>query len=282
MSDAQPLAHAFAKRHAERTAEVLESLDPDAIAGFITSLPLDGDADVLELMAPRTLAEALALLSEADATHWLRRITPQAAAGALRYLADAQRGALLTAMPRARQLQITLILRQPLLTVGAWMDTRVEAVRENAAIADVLKHLTNNDVSVPVTFVVDEGRHLIGTVDLAKLVTAAPDTPLTALMIKNPPRLRANVAIETALQHGAWEEHDALPVVDSHDKLVGVIRFAALRRGHSGALTARDPGHEFGSFMDVANLCYIGLAGAMNVSIARQKSTPRESQEDLP
>jgi magnesium transporter len=280
MVDALPLARAFAARHAEDAADVLEAQEADAAAALLAAMD-DGDgAAMLEHMAPAALAAALDRLPADEAVARLRGMTPQGAAGALRAMETGRREALLAALPRARRVQIGLILRQPLLTVGAWMDSRIAPVRHGATAGEALRRLSRQEGEVvsPVT-VTDGERRLLGAIELPHLLAAAADRPVEELMTADPPRLFANAALDAALLHPGWAEHDALPVVDADGKLVGMIRFAVLRRAVAEMETGSAPDTGLGSFMDVANLCYLGMAGVMNATIARRPGD--EAGEDL-
>ena len=76
-----------------------------------------------------------------------RSLAPQPAAEVLRRIEPTLRGQILTALPRARRVQIELIIRQPRQTVGAWMDTRIATARTATAAGEAVRRLALHDDS---------------------------------------------------------------------------------------------------------------------------------------
>jgi magnesium transporter len=84
--------------------------------------------------------------------------------------------------------------------------------------------------SVHAVYVLGDENALVGVVPLADLFAAAPDTPLGALMQRNPPAVRADVDREDAASVAIREELAAVPVVDERGRFVGVFPPRAIMR----------------------------------------------------
>jgi len=111
-------------------------------------------------------------------------------------------------------------------TAGGMMNTEYVALNEHATVADALKALRDNEElleNLNTLFLIDEKEHLKATVPLARLFLHEGTTRLLLL------------AAETLIQVPVTEQQDrvtelfdkynllALPVVDPHKKLAGVI-----------------------------------------------------------
>jgi magnesium transporter len=72
-------------------------------------------------------------------------------------------------------------------------------------------------------YVVDERRHLVGVVSLRRLLLVPPDTPLKRIMTADVYSVRVDTDQEEVARQVASYNLLAIPVVDSENKLVGVI-----------------------------------------------------------
>jgi magnesium transporter len=72
-------------------------------------------------------------------------------------------------------------------------------------------------------YVVDERRHLVGVVSLRRLLLISPDTPLKRIMTTDVYSVRDDTDQEEVARQVASYNLLAIPVVDSENKLVGVI-----------------------------------------------------------
>jgi Mg/Co/Ni transporter MgtE len=265
------LAKAFASSHAEAAADVLDGLPAEAAAALLTALPPGAAGNVLVHM--RAL-NCLKHIPADAAAACLYDLAPQPAAEVLRRLDLDQRAAIIASLPRARRLQIDLILRQPTQTVGAWMETRMATARVGSAVAEVRRRLVLHDDSTDGwLFVIGPRRQLVGAIPFGRLMTAPGPARVETLLRGGPSPLRANVVIGAAIDHGGWRDHDVIPVVDGQTRLVGVLSHASLRRALAEVMRADIKDVPKGTLMDVANIWYLGMAEIMNATIARKPDT---------
>jgi len=283
MADTLPLAIAFAAGHPDAAARALEELAPEAVGTLLGALDAAAAAPVLAAMAPSAAAAALHGVSLRKIVERLRTLPPQSAAAILRAMEVPRRERVLAAMPKARQLQLGLVLRQPRRTVGAWMDSAIPSVRLDSAAGAVRERLARDGAAPTRLFVADGDRRHVGAVEAAKLLAAPDDAAIESLYTAGGPALRANVTLDAASDHPAWHDHDVLPVVDHAGRLVGAIRYATLRRATGDAAPGRPAGihDEIGTAMQLANLLYLGMADAIDSTIAyRRPPSPAREETD--
>lgn len=77
--------------------------------------------------------------------------------------------------------------------------------------------------SVESVYVLGSEKALVGVVPLAALFAAPPDTPVAALMLRDPRSVRADVDREEAASVAIREELAVVPVVDEQGRFIGVF-----------------------------------------------------------
>lgn len=94
-----------------------------------------------------------------------------------------------------------------------------------ATIAEALEILRNKQISQGVIYfyVVDEKHHLKGVVSTRQLLLGEPNLPISDVMQPSVVKLQADETLHRAMEMFAEYPLLALPVVDHHGKLLGVI-----------------------------------------------------------
>ena len=121
---------------------------------------------------------------------------------------------------------INQILKYPKSSAGSVMTTEYVRFIEGVNVADALLHIRRVAIdkeTIYTCYVTDKDRHLTGVVTARELLIADPETPLTDFMERNVLYAhtdddREEVAL-TLNKYGLL----ALPVVDSEERLVGII-----------------------------------------------------------
>jgi magnesium transporter len=105
------------------------------------------------------------------------------------------------------------------------MNPNVFAQPEDVTAGEAITALQNaRDVEmVFYLYVVDERRHLVGVVSLRRLLLVPPDTPLKRIMTSEVYSARVDLYQEEVARQVASYNLLAIPVVDTENKLVGVI-----------------------------------------------------------
>lgn len=178
-----------------------DDLDPAVQADLVSGLRVPGVAEVFEGMEPDDRAE---LLDELPASV------------ASRLVADLSEG----------ERELTgIVLGYPEDSIGRRMSPELitlrPTMRVDAALAQVNKHLDDAE-SIYTLPVVEEDRRLAGIVSLRDLLKAEGGTELAALMQK-PDLAVAYEAAEEAARRCADRKRLALPIVDTEDRLVGLL-----------------------------------------------------------
>ena len=247
------LSLAFMQAHPVQAARVLEALDPQASAAIFERAAARIGAGVMAAMLPRQASRCVAALSDARALELLSAMNMQATVSLLRYLPPERRNPLIAGLPTASSLASTMLLGFDQDALGAWADPSVIMLPASTRAADALARVRQTEVAHPAVFVTDEARRLLGVVPLPSLLRAPDVATLATLMQPAPAVLMALAPLAGAPAHPGWASASALPVVESGDRLLGVMTHDAMTR----ALRRHQAAEPSESHVDT------GLAGLM-------------------
>lgn len=207
-------------------ADILEQLDVEEAGAMLERLDMETAADTLnEVEYPRQSA-LLTELGPERASDLLERLAPDDAADILADIPREQAEQLLALMPANEAQPIRELLRYDAKTAGGIMTTEVLALNQEKTVEDALHYLRQHSTHLEMVYylyVVDEQQHLVGVVSLRQLVTAEPDTLMRSLMDPDVIRVRTETDQEEVARVIARYDLLAVPVVDSDNKLVGLV-----------------------------------------------------------
>ncbi len=188
----------------ETVAETLEEVSDSRLADLIEGMDQERAADILEEMDPGVAADVLEDLDETVAEQLLAKMEPEDAA------------------------EIQTVLAYDEDSVGRIMITEIVRVAEGSTVGAALALLRSLD-EVPnpllAIYVVaqDQPETLQGIVRLRSLILADPATPLQELMDEDMPTIHPDEPAEQAARLLAEYNLLAIPVIDEHEHLVGVV-----------------------------------------------------------
>ena len=111
-------------------------------------------------------------------------------------------------------------------TAGRIMTPEYISLKENLTVAQTLERIRNQAKASEVVYylyVTDNSRRLTGIVSLRDLVVAAPDTTLAEIMTRDVVFVHTDTDQEEVARTIGRYDILALPVVDSEERLVGVV-----------------------------------------------------------
>ncbi|HEY7337881.1 MAG TPA: CBS domain-containing protein [Bryobacteraceae bacterium] len=192
----------FENIDSEVAAEALSEVDPDIQASILESLETEKAADIVEEMSPDEAADVLGGLEEETSHDILEEMEHE---------------------PKA---EVSELLEFEKDTAGGMMNTEYIALDDSATVASAVEALKGNEElaeSLNTIFLVDAHERLTGAVPVARLFLFPGETPLRVLaaetLIEAPVNERQDRVTELFDKYNLL----ALPVVDEHRKLNGVI-----------------------------------------------------------
>lgn len=268
MADAETLSHAFMRTHPAEAARVLEALPPADAAALLARVPARLGAPVLAAMRPNVAARSLAGVDDDHALAMLADLGTQPVVAVLRHVPEKRRAALIAGLPAGAALASTLLLGYVEDAVGAWTDPDVLALPADTRAADALERLRQTDIAVPRVFITASGGRLEGWVPLPELLRAPAEATLGQVMRRPQAVISAQTPLSGALAHPGWERISVLPVVESGERLVGVLtRDALMRALRRVGRPARSPENGAGLGEMMARGYWNALSGAAEAMV---------------
>jgi sporulation protein YlmC with PRC-barrel domain len=217
----------LAEMHPSDLAEILEDLAPAEREAVFTSLDEEVAAETLEEVDPKLQKALLEKLDEEKIADIVEEMDPGAAADLLAELPEEQSDAILEEMEPEERQEVEELLEFDEDSAAGCMTTDFVYLGMQATVAQAVHALRSFDGdpdSVTAIYLLDEKRALHGSISLARLVMAQPETRLTVLtearVLSCPADLHQN---DLAELFDKYNLH-ALPVVDAQGRMVGEVQ----------------------------------------------------------
>ncbi len=216
----------LAKLHPADIADIVEDLAPDEREAVFRTLDEDVAAETLEEVAPDIQKSIVESLDSERAADIVEEMDPDAAADLLADLSQDHTEQILVQMEPEASQEVVELLEHREETAAGRMTTEFLALPVAATVDNaigVLREFEGGVETVGTIYLVDSHGTLAGAVPLAKLVLAQPDTPL--LSLTSEPLLFTHEATRDNEVAELFDKYNliTLPVIDKHNKLVGVI-----------------------------------------------------------
>jgi magnesium transporter len=216
------------KQHPADLAQIFSELpERDRIAAFAVLVERNSRLamETLSELGPETGAQLLAGRSAEEIAKLVQELPSDDAAALIDHLPDELSAAVLELMGKKESGEVENLLEYAEQTAGRIMNPNVFALAEDMTVGEAITALqSSRDVEmVFYLYIVDARRHLVGVVSLRRLLLVSPETPLKRIMTAEPICARVDMDQEEVARLVASYNLLAIPVVDEHNKLVGVI-----------------------------------------------------------
>jgi magnesium transporter len=207
-------------------AEVIDELAETLQAVAFRLLPKDEAIEVYEYLPSRVQQNLLTEFRHPEVLEIVDRMSPDDRARLFDELpAKVVRRLLLDMNPDERA-ATALLLGYPADSAGRIMTSEFVTLRETFTAAqaiDRIRRLARSSETIYTLYVTDDYRHLLGTLSLRDLVVAHPDQRIQNLMTQDVVFVQTDTDQEEAALLIQHYDFLALPVVDSEQRLVGIV-----------------------------------------------------------
>lgn len=222
-----PLVQKILEQDTANAAGIIESMTEEEGAEIVKSLP--------PLLAVRVIRHlqvsyAAALLKNVDEA-LLREITahlePQVATSILMHLPGDARERMTTHLSDKLKEQIRELLEYPEGSIGRIMTTDFLTFNKDIVAEDAIekiRSLAKRRFPLSYIYVIDDENHLIGVLNMRDLMIAVPDKPLEAIIRQDVFSLHCFLDRQEAANELAKRKFFAAPVVDSDNRILGIIK----------------------------------------------------------
>jgi CBS domain-containing protein/sporulation protein YlmC with PRC-barrel domain len=212
--------------HPSELAEILADLPPAERDAIFTALDEEVAAETLEEVEPRLQKSLLEGMDEERIADIVEEMDPGAAADLLGELSDERSEAILEEMEPEERQEVEELLEFHEDSAAGRMTTDYVAVDIQATVADAVNALRIFDgdaESVTEIYLIDSSGVLLGSVALARMVIALPNSHLKVLaeprVLSCPAEMHQS---DVAELFDKYNLH-SLPVVDKQNRMVGVV-----------------------------------------------------------
>lgn len=216
----------LAKLHPADIADIVEELAPDERQAVFQTLDEETAAEALEEVEPRVQKAIVESLDSEKAADIVEEMDPDAAADLLADLSEDRTEQILVQMEPEAQHDVVELLEHKEETAAGRMTTEFLGLPVHATVQNAIDSLREFEGGVEVVstiYLVDSQGTLVGAVPLARIVLAAPSTPM--LSLTQEPLVLAHEGIDDKEVAELFDKYNlqTLPVVNEQNKLTGVI-----------------------------------------------------------
>jgi CBS domain-containing protein len=219
----------------EDLADVLETLSGTEQQAVFSALDSEKAAEVLVEAEPRAQRQLLANLRQERARTILSELSVPQIADLFSVLPHDHMTSMIRLLPPEEADRIRRILSDREANAQALMSGEFVALPREARAGDVLRELrarqSARDSIAYVYVVAEKENQLLGVVDLRDLVMAADGATLGELMVSPVVSAEREDVREDLAELFAKYHYRMLPVVDDHDRLLGVVHYRDIMKG---------------------------------------------------
>jgi magnesium transporter len=224
--DSDFLCKIVAELHEADLGNLIEALEPDLRPRLVELTSTDFDFSALNEVDDTVREEILEELEPATVAEGVRELESDDAVELLQDLDEADQEEILEKLPLSERVTLERSLKYPDDSAGRRMQTEFISVPPDWTALQAIEYMRDTP-DLPERFyeiyVVDYAQHLLGAVPLDALLRAHRPEPITKLIDED--RRRVSVLEDQAEVARMFGKYNlvAAPVVDTNDRLVGVI-----------------------------------------------------------
>lgn len=210
--------------HERDAAAALDLLSKEERNRIYTILDTETLADILEYSDCRNeYLDELGIRKKIDV---LSQVEISAAVEYLRQLKKPDRDTLIALMDEEMKDEVRLLGSFDEDEIGSKMTTNYISIHTGSGIRQAMRSLiqqaAEND-NISIIYVVDEDETLVGAIDLKDLIIARESDDLESITKTSYPYVYASEEIEDCIERLKGYSEDSIPVLDSENKLKGVL-----------------------------------------------------------
>lgn len=211
-----------------RIASALNRSTPQARVHAFLSMPADKARRVMGLLEPVNQGDILLALDRPDRQTLLEEMEPDDRARLLGRLPEERAQQFLGELSHHERELTRAVLRHPEHSAGRIMNSDFVRLAPGMSVTEALDAIRADAKRTETVYrmpVADADMRLLGTVDLAAIAVAAPETRIAELMTSEVPSVSASDDQEDVARLMKSADLMVVPVVEEGDRLIGVVTF---------------------------------------------------------
>ncbi|PJC37308.1 hypothetical protein CO046_01470 [Candidatus Peregrinibacteria bacterium CG_4_9_14_0_2_um_filter_53_11] len=214
------------RMHPADLADIVTDLDQFERLSMLKTLPVETVANTIAELEPEVRKELVKTLKDETLSKVLERLSPDSATDIVSELPRRRMRRVLSAMKVGDANEIQELLKFKEDTAGSLMNTEYVAFPDDITAAAALEELrTKADQAEQIfyLYLVDSKNVISGVISLKDLIFVAPQTMLSSIVRRPPIVVDLEEDIDEVVEKFAKYNLIAIPVVDAHNTLLGVI-----------------------------------------------------------
>jgi len=229
--DPEGLREVLVDMHPEELAEIIEDLGDMESVELIRLMGPDLAADVLQRLPPDRQVDVMESLEADEAAELLSEMDPDDRVDVVQELTDDHAELVLAALQRAEPEaaeEIRELVHYPPESAGGLMTTDVISLPPETKVWQAIERVreiahAEDPETIYYIYVCAYGGKLMGVVSLREMILGDPGQTLAELMNSKVVRVEATDDQEVVADTIARYDLPAIPVVDEHERLLGLV-----------------------------------------------------------
>ncbi len=212
--------------HPADLADILENLDTNSRRQVLESLDEDLAADTLEEIDSEYKGAIIKELSDSKTVEVLENMPNDEIADLLDDLDEEEREKILVNLEKEDADEVKELLQYEDETVGSIMSKEFISVNLDITVGDtieILKEMKPDEEVIYYIYITDEEEHIQGVIALRDLIINDSNTKIKEIMDEVVSRVKHDDEINEVIEVAAKYDLNSVPVVDEHEKLVGIV-----------------------------------------------------------
>ena len=217
-------------------ADAIETLPGEVQHAVFSALDSEKAAEVLVEAEPRAQRQLISNIRRERARTNLSEMSVPQLADLLSVLPHEQMITMMQLLPEDTAARIRAIISDLESTADALMSSDFVAAKESTSVAEILNEIRrsgHDSHTISYVYLVDDQGTLVGVVDLREIVLAADAARLEDMMISPVVSALSDSTREDLVDLFSRYQFHLIPVVDEHDRLLGVVHYRDIMKGSS-------------------------------------------------
>ena len=214
--------------HPADLADVAEAIPRDRVVALLNSLGAERAADVLEYLDEDLRSDVLETMTTRQAAQLVTEMTPDDRAEVLDELEEEVADEIMSALPPEQQREAEQMLAYEEDTAGRLMTTEFVSVPASQRVEDALAVVRaiariGRKEAMYTIYATDEAGRVNGVMSLRELLAAPDGAVVSDIAWQEVVTVTVNAGREEIVERTSKYDLVAVPVVDEHMRLVGVV-----------------------------------------------------------
>ena len=204
----------------------LETMDEDEAIEILKNLPPSVSVKIFHNLQVNYAAALLKEIPTSTFKEIVENLSPEQGAAIIVNIPEDIRKRLLECLSNKSRQMIQELLIFPVDSAGRIMTTNFIAFRTDIKVKDAIQRIRSlafQKQTSSYVYVVDNGNRLVGVLNMRDLLLASPEAKLESAMIKDVFTINAFTDREEVANQLSSRRYFAAPVVDSDNKLLGIV-----------------------------------------------------------